>query len=69
MGRRETYINRRINERGEIKMTIRQIWKNLTRNRRVKKSIRKIKADHMKGHSKDDSDTEFSKKYNIVIGE
>ena len=68
MGRCETHINRRINERGEIKMTIRQIWKNLTRNRRVKKAIRKIKADHMKGQSKDDLDTEFGKKYNIVIG-
>ena len=30
--------------------------------------IRKIKADHMKGKSKDDLDTEFGKKYNIVIG-
>ena len=30
--------------------------------------IRKIKADHMKGQSKDDLDTEFGKKYNIVIG-
>ena len=26
-------------------MTIRQFWKNLTRNYRVKKSIRKIKAE------------------------
>ena len=49
-------------------MTIRQFWKNLTRNYRVKKSIRKIKADHIKEQSKDDLDTEFSKKYNIVIG-
>ena len=49
-------------------MTIRQIWKNLTRNYRVKKSIQKIKADHMKGKSKDDLDAEFGKKYNIVIG-
>ena len=49
-------------------MTIRQIWKNLTRNYRVKKSIRKIKADHIKKHSKGDLDTEFGKKYNIVIG-
>ena len=48
-------------------MTIRQIWKNLTRNRRVKKSIRKIKADHMKGKSKDDLDAEFGKKYNIDL--
>ena len=43
-------------------MTIRQIWKNLTRNYRVKKSIRKIKADHIKGQSKGDLDTEFGKK-------
>ena len=48
-------------------MTIRQIWKNLTRNYRVKKSIRKIKADHMKGKSKNDLDTEFGKKYNIDL--
>ena len=55
-------------ERGEIKMTIRQIWKNLTRNYRVKKSIRKIKADHMKEQSKAYLDAEFNAKYNIVIG-
>ena len=49
-------------------MTIRQIWKKLTRNYRVKKSIRKIKVDHMKEQSKDDLDAEFNTKYNIVIG-
>lgn len=48
-------------------MTIRQIWKNLTRNRRVKKSIRKIKADHMKEQSKGDLEAEFGKKYNIDL--
>ena len=29
--------------------------------------IRKIKADHMKGKSKDDLDAEFGKKYNIDL--
>ena len=52
-------------------MTIRQFWKNLTRNYRVKKAIRKIKTNHIKeqsARSKDDLDAEFSEKYNIVIG-
>ena len=49
-------------------MTIRQIWKNFTRDYRVKKSIRKIKADHTKEQSKGDLEAEFGKKYNIVIG-
>ena len=49
-------------------MTIRQIWKNLTSERRVKKSIRKIKTNHVKEQSKDDLDAEFNAKYNIVIG-
>ncbi len=51
-------------------MTIRQIWKNLTRNYRVKKSIRKIKADHMKeqnARSNNDLEAEFGKKYNIDL--
>ena len=48
-------------------MTIRQFWKNLTRNYRVKKSIRKIKADHIKEQSKDNLDAEFGKKYNIDL--
>ncbi|MCP1225706.1 hypothetical protein [Sebaldella sp. S0638] len=49
-------------------MTIRQFWKNLTRNRRVKKSIRKIKANHMKEQDVKVENAEFGKKYNIVIG-
>ena len=58
-------------ERGEIKMIIRQIWKSLTRERRVKKAIRKIKTDHVKEQkikSEKELDAEFNAKYNIVIG-
>ena len=49
-------------------MTIRQIWKNLTRERRVKKSIRKIKADHMKKQDVKAENAEFRRKYFIELG-
>ena len=51
-------------------MTIRQIIKGLTRERRVKKAILKIKADHMLERNKKDKkclDQEFSKKYNFEL--
>ena len=51
----------------EVKECIRKAAKKREREEE-REIIRKIKADHMKGKSKDDLDTEFGKKYNIVIG-
>ena len=48
-------------------MTVRQIWKSITRNYRVKKSIRKIKADHMKGQDVKAENAEFRRKYFIEL--
>lgn len=51
-------------------MTIRQIWKSITRERRVKKAIRKIKTNHVeeqRAKDKDNLDAEFSEKYNIDL--